>query len=120
MSPRERVSLVAYRIEYLDFDYESDNTFADTWKASLDIAISLGSITAEQRFDIEAEDKNQRTLERLVQRIAEKRRWDAMTPEQQERQRFMRESFEAQNKVIQDLLYYQVLSTTYKWPLGQP
>ena len=116
MIARLLVEDIFNRIQELDFGYESENTLEDTWRASLDIATTAGLITADQRARIEIEDKNQRTLERWETRLRAKRRWDAMTPEQQERESYMRKSFEAQNKVLQDMIMRSVLGMTWKMP----
>lgn len=119
MSPREIVGTIADRIGELDFGYESDNTDEDTWRAALDIAMRLGVITVEQSQCIVDEDRNQRVLERFIDRLRRKRRWDAMTPEQQAHEREFHESFESQSKVMRDIVYNSVFSLAYSpYPLG--
>jgi glucosamine 6-phosphate synthetase-like amidotransferase/phosphosugar isomerase protein len=114
--PRESVGVIADRIEELDFGYDSENMPSDTWRAALDIATSLAVITPNQRVRIESEDRNQATLEREVERMKRQREWDALTPEEQEHRRFMRESFEAQNKTIREIYYNSVFNMAFKMP----
>lgn len=118
MSPREIVGTIADRIGELDFGYESENTDEDTWRAALDIAMRLGVITVEQSQCIVDEDRNQRVLEQFIARLRRKRRWDAMTPEQQAHEREFHESFEAQSKVLRDIVYNSVFSQAYSYPFG--
>jgi hypothetical protein len=116
MIPRTIVEVIYNRIEELDFGYESGNTPDDTWRAALDIASTAGLITTDQRTRIEIEDRNQRTLERWAERIRAQRRWEAMTPEQQEHERWMHESFRAQSKVLMDMYYRRTMDLAFKMP----
>ncbi len=116
MSPRLLVGDIYNRIEQLDFGYESDTSGDDIWNAALDIAITAGLITAAQRQRIESEDRNTRTITRWADRLRAQLRWEAMTPEQQERERWMRDSLQAQSKVIQDAYYWSVMDLAFKVP----
>ena len=116
MSPREIVAVIYNRIDELDFGYESENMPSDTEKAALDIASSLGLITREQRLRYESEERNQRTLERWADRLRLAREWAKLSPEEQARRTSMRESFQAQSKIIQDIYYWNVTHTAFTMP----
>jgi chorismate mutase len=116
MSPREIFDTIYNRIDTLDFGYDSENMPCDTQRAALDIAVSVGLITLQQRLRIESEDRNQQILERWAERCNAAREWAALSTKERKLRTWMSNSMRAQSKVLQELIYADVFRLVFKMP----
>lgn len=99
--PRLRVKAIADRIWDLDFGYESETGSEEVWKCALDLASDI-FLMPWDRARIESEDRNQRTLERAVERFG---RSCDITP--------LGTMLRASAKISRELLEYSVINTVF-------